>query len=76
MTPPRCKKCGSERTTRTERKGFFQEVIMTKLGRFPWECNACWKVFYSSQRGKRTRKREFTAESVSAVNSVHTLTPR
>jgi len=56
MKSPICKKCGSERTTRKERKGFFQEVILLKLGLFPWECNACWKPFYSSERGKKTRR--------------------
>jgi len=56
MTTPHCKHCGSERTARTERKGFIQKVVMFKLGLFPWECNACWKVFMSSERGKRTRR--------------------
>lgn len=56
MKSPVCKKCGSERTTRKERKGFFQEVLMFKLGRYPWECNACWKTFLSPERGKRTRR--------------------
>jgi hypothetical protein len=59
---PHCKYCGSERTSRTERKGFMQKVVMFKLGRFPWECNACWKVFMSSERGKRTRRRRTSAE--------------
>ena len=68
MTAPRCKKCGSERTNRTERKGFFQQVLMTKLGRFPWECRSCWKIFYSMERGKRTRRRATPAESATPLN--------
>ena len=44
---------------------------MTKLGRFPWECNACWKVFYSSQRGKRTRRHKVSSEN-SAPFTTHT----
>lgn len=68
MTAPRCKKCGSERTTRTERKGFFQEVLMFKFGQFPWECNSCWKIFYSSERGKRSRQRTGTQENATPLN--------
>ena len=56
MPSPHCKYCGSERTSRTERKGFLQRVVLFRLGRFPWECNACWKVFLSTERGKRTRR--------------------
>ena len=37
---------------------------MFKLGRFPWECNSCWKVFYSSKRGKRTLQSNIPTESV------------
>ncbi len=62
---PHCKYCGSERTSRTERKGFMQKVVMFKLGLFPWECNACWKVFMSSERGKRTRRSRTSAEGSS-----------
>jgi hypothetical protein len=62
---PHCKYCGSERTSRTERKGFMQKVVMFKLGLFPWECNACWKVFMSSERGKRTRRNRTSTEGSS-----------
>ncbi len=41
---------------------------MTRLHRFPWECNACWKVFYSSERGKRSRRGSIAAETVSSLN--------
>lgn len=68
MNVPHCKKCGSDRTTRTERKGFFQEVFMTKLKRFPWECHSCWKVFYSPERGHRTHRTNVPAESVAPLN--------
>jgi hypothetical protein len=42
---------------------------MYKLGRFPWECNACWKIFYSTQRGKRSRRRSVPAESSQPLSS-------
>lgn len=58
---PLCKKCGSKRTTRKERKGFLENVILFKLGLFPWECNSCWKTFWSSTRGKRRRRSENSA---------------
>ncbi|WP_263374807.1 hypothetical protein [Granulicella aggregans] len=43
----------------------MQKVVMFKLGLFPWECNACWKVFMSSERGKRTRRSRTSAEGSS-----------
>jgi hypothetical protein len=43
----------------------MQKVVMFKLGLFPWECNACWKVFMSSERGKRTRRNRTSAEGSS-----------
>jgi hypothetical protein len=46
-------------------KGFMQKVVMFKLGLFPWECNACWKVFMSSERGKRTRRNRTSTEGSS-----------
>ncbi len=46
---------------------------MTKLGRFPWECRSCWRIFYSTDRGKRTRKRNVPAESAAPLNP-HTST--
>jgi len=69
---PHCTKCGSERTSRTERKGFFQEVVAYKLGLFPWECHACWKTFLSTARGKRTRRNNLPSESAAPLNP-HTL---
>jgi hypothetical protein len=68
MTSPHCTKCGSERTSRTERKGFFQEVVAYRLGLFPWECHACWKTFLSTARGKRTRRNDRPAESTAPLN--------
>ncbi len=59
---PACKRCGSDRTSRMPRKGFFQEKLMFKLGYFPWECNSCWKRFWSRQRGKRVRRNEMRQE--------------
>ena len=57
MTGPVCKRCGSERTSRKERQGFFQKTIMFSLGFFPWECNSCWKTFWSTERGQRRSSR-------------------
>ena len=55
-TTPSCKKCGSHRTGRKHRKGFFQTKIMFKLGYFPWECHSCWKTFFSRVRVHRGRR--------------------
>jgi hypothetical protein len=55
---PICKRCGSERTSRKPRKGFFEETVMFRLGYFPWECNACWKPFWSRVRGQRKPRRD------------------
>ncbi len=55
---PKCKSCGSERTYRRKRDGFLQEMVMPMLGFFPWECNSCWKVFFSRNRGHRPPKRQ------------------
>ena len=66
---PHCKHCGSERTSRTERKGFLQKVVMFRLGLFPWECAACWKVFLSSERGKRTRRSRTSAAEGSSLET-------
>jgi DNA-directed RNA polymerase subunit RPC12/RpoP len=56
MNKPVCAKCGSQRTSRRERVGFFQKTIMSGLGFYPWECATCWKRFYSSERGQRIRR--------------------
>ena len=61
MSRPVCKECGSELTNRIGRNGFFQRVLMFKLGWFPWECSGCRTRFYAKVRGQRIRRQEYSA---------------
>jgi len=69
MKKPECTKCGSQRTSRRERQGFFQKTILSGLGFYPWECNSCWKRFYSAERGHRQRPGERRSKSTSSPES-------
>jgi hypothetical protein len=46
MSKPVCKLCGRSETRRINRQGFFQKVVMYKLGFVPWECVFCRKPFF------------------------------
>ena len=63
MTKPNCKKCKSELTNRMVRRGFFENVLLFRLGLFPWECSKCRVVFYSKERGVRNRRTEHPGAS-------------
>jgi hypothetical protein len=67
MKKPECTKCGSQRTSRREREGFFQKTILPALGFYPWECNSCWKRFYSSERGQRVRRGQRRSKDVTTL---------
>jgi hypothetical protein len=45
-TKPVCKLCKRSETRRIPRHGFFQEVVMYKLGFVPWECVFCREPFF------------------------------
>jgi DNA-directed RNA polymerase subunit RPC12/RpoP len=36
-----CRKCGSDRVYRVDRKGFFEEKIYPIFGMYPWRCTVC-----------------------------------
>ena len=50
MDKPMCKLCGRSETRRLSRHGFFQEVVLYKLGYVPWECVFCRKPFFRKTR--------------------------
>jgi hypothetical protein len=50
MDKPMCKLCGRFETRRVSRHGFFQQVVLSKLGFSPWECVFCREVFFRRQR--------------------------
>ena len=59
---PPCPKCGSGKTERVKRAGFFQRVVLSRFGIYPWECNGCRKIFTARNRGKLKRRRRSTGE--------------
>jgi hypothetical protein len=69
MKTPECKNCGSQRTSRIERKGFLQKNLLAGLGFYPWQCNSCWTSFYAKERGHRLRPDERRSKKPRAANS-------
>ncbi len=69
MSKPTCRRCGSSRTTRRERKTRLERTLFTWLGIYPWECNSCWKPVWSRIRGVR-RKRSPDEGSEAAQNKI------
>ena len=46
MSKPVCTICGRHETRRVSRKGFWQRVVLYKLGYLPWECVFCRETFF------------------------------
>ena len=61
MTEVICPKCKSERTSRQKRLGLMQ-LLMSKLGYFPWECGGCRTTFTAKHRGRLKRRRRAEGE--------------
>ena len=54
MSQVKCPKCQALQARRTEQKGFFQKLILQKLGYFPWQCRFCKSEFVLRNRGPRS----------------------
>jgi len=50
---PNCPKCDSSSTRRIARKKSLSHRFMYFLGRFPWECLSCQKIYFSRKRYTR-----------------------
>jgi hypothetical protein len=61
VTEAVCPRCKSTRTSRQKRVGVVQ-LLLSKLGYFPWECGGCRLVFTAKNRGKVKRKRRSEGE--------------
>ncbi len=57
MPRPACPRCAGDQSFRVERKGFFQNVVYLRLGRFPWKCADCNKQFLDKERGRKRSAR-------------------
>ena len=52
-----CRKCGSDRVYRIERKGIIQETIYPLFGYYPWSCKICRDhVMLRKRKRARTKK--------------------
>jgi hypothetical protein len=47
-----CPQCRGYHTTRAHRRTFFQKVVFTRLGYYPWKCIDCSHRFLSKNRGR------------------------
>lgn len=47
---PLCPRCEGIELRRQGRFGFWQRVVLSRLGRFPWECGLCRKIYMLPQR--------------------------
>jgi hypothetical protein len=54
--PLNCPKCDSTSTRRIARKKSLTHRLMYFLGRFPWECLACQKLFFNPKRYTRSTR--------------------
>lgn len=61
MTDALCPRCKGLRTSRQKRVGLVQ-LLLSKMGYFPWECGGCRKVFLARMRGPLKRKRRSEGE--------------
>ena len=52
-----CPKCRSKTMRRMPRHGFWQNVVLSWFGLYPWECVFCRKVHYFRYRGLTRRRR-------------------
>lgn len=48
-----CPQCHGYHTARSRRRTFFQKVIFSRLGYYPWKCIDCSRRFLSRDRGRR-----------------------
>lgn len=46
----RCPMCGSSYLRRVPRIGFYQRVVLSFLGYYPWECGECKESFRLRKR--------------------------
>ena len=55
---PLCPTCEGIELRRQGRFGFWQRVVLSRLGRFPWECGLCRKIYMLRQRSAITGPEE------------------
>lgn len=47
---PHCLQCEGIELRRQGRFGFWQRVVLSRFGLFPWECGLCRKIYLLPQR--------------------------
>lgn len=52
-----CPACHSFGLHRGERKGFWQKLVASRFGYYPWECTFCREKHLLKDRGLRRRSR-------------------
>jgi hypothetical protein len=50
-----CPRCHANGLRRIQRKGFWQKLVATRFGYFPWECKICRAVSLFRDRGIREK---------------------
>ncbi len=58
MSQTQCPKCEALQARRMKQEGFFQKVILQKLGFYPWQCRFCKATFVLKNRGHRSADRQ------------------
>jgi len=53
---PHCPRCDGIELRRQGRIGFWQRVVLPKVGVFPWECGLCRNVYMLRQRSTEYRQ--------------------
>jgi hypothetical protein len=66
---PQCPRCEGIELRRQGRVGFWQREVLSRLGRFPWECGQCRVVYMLKMRslGYRQHSQEGVRAPQAAV---------
>ena len=51
MSLHNCPNCRAQQTRRVKQQGFFQKMILRRVGYYPWECRFCKSRFLLKDRG-------------------------